>query len=102
MPPPRFARRRHEAPEDLASWFARSARSLVRPPLVRRRDLRALVLDGYATQRIVLALRVALPVVRHENPGQVRVAVEDHPEHVVRLPLLPVGGRVDAGDAGHI
>src|SRR4030095_1073173 len=71
--------------------------SLVRPPPVRRRELRPLVLHRDTTERIVLALRVALPVVRHEDPGQVRVSVEDHTEHVVRLPLLPVGGGVDAG-----
>ena len=72
------------------------------PPLVRRRDLRALVLDRDAAERVVLALRVALPVVRHQDPGQGRVAVEDDAEHVVGLPLLPVGGRVDAGDARHV
>src|SRR5262245_29129133 len=76
---------------------ARSSRSPVSPPFIRRRDLRALVLDRDAAQRVVLALRVALPVVRHEDPGQPRVAVEDDAEHVVRLPLLPVGRRVDLG-----
>src|SRR5690606_35352633 len=76
-----------------------SSRSLVRPPAIRRRDLRALVLDGNAAKRIVLALRETLPVVRHENPGERGVPIEDDAEHVVRLPLLPVGRRVDAGDA---
>src|SRR5215475_770150 len=69
---------------------AHSSRSSVRPPLVRRRNLRALVFDRYATERIVLPLRESLPVVRHEDPGQRRVPIEDHAEHVVRLALVPV------------
>src|SRR5947207_5430959 len=36
--------------------------SLVAPPLVGRRDLRTLVLHGYAAQGVVLALGVPLPV----------------------------------------
>src|SRR3954462_13617782 len=75
--------------------------SLVDPPLVRGRNLGALVFDGHAAERVVLALRVALPVVRHEDPGEVGVAGEDDTEHVVGLPLLPVGGRVDVGHARH-
>src|SRR3954447_20916793 len=78
-----------------------SRRSLVDPPLVRGRNFGALVLDGYAAERVVLPLGVALPVVRHEDPGQVGVAGEDDAEHVVRLPLLPAGGGVDAGHARH-
>ncbi len=50
-----------------------------RPPLVGRRDLGALVLDRDAAERVVLALRVPLPVVRHEDPGQVRVARRRRP-----------------------
>src|SRR5882724_2550819 len=51
---------------------AHSSRSPVGPPLVGRRDLRALVLHGNATERVVLALRVAFPVVRHEDAGETR------------------------------
>src|SRR5690606_37731658 len=76
--------------------------SLVGPPGVRRRDLGALVLHRHPAERVVLPLRVALPVVRHQNSGQPGVAVEDDAEHVVDLPLLPVGGRVDLGDAGQV
>jgi hypothetical protein len=56
----------------------------------------ALVLDGDAAERVVLALRVARPVVRHEDAGQGRVAVEDDAEHVPGLALVPVVARVDA------
>src|SRR6185312_8898647 len=86
-------------------WFPallRNRWSLVTPALVGRRDLRALVLDRHAAQRIVLALGEAVPVVRHENAGEARMSVEDDAEHVVGLPLLPVGGRVDRGDAGQV
>src|SRR6476619_6875997 len=64
--------------------------SVVAPALVGRRDRRALVLDGDAAERVVLAMRVAGPVVRHEDPREGRVAVELEPEHVPRLPLVPV------------
>ena len=48
-----------------------------------------------APDAVVLAQRVALPVVRHEDPGDVRVAVEDDPEHVVGLALHGLGARVE-------
>src|SRR5579875_1686633 len=73
----------------------KSWRSCVGPPLVRRRYRRAAVLDRDATERVVLALRVALPVVGHLDPGQGRVTVEDQAEEVPGLPLVPVTGRVD-------
>src|SRR3954469_9126012 len=76
--------------------------SPVGPPGVRRRDDGALVLDRDATERVVLALRVPVPVVGHEDPGERGVAVEDDAEHVERLPLLPVRGRVDPGDGGDV
>src|SRR5918995_6349876 len=44
-------------------------------------------------QRVVV--EVVLP---HVRPAQVGMAGECDPEHVVRLPLVPVGRRVDAGD----
>src|SRR5215472_645011 len=84
-------------PPDAALRAARSARWLcVSSPLVRGRYLGAAVLDRNAAQRVVLALRVALPVVRHLDPGQRRVAVEDDAEQVPGLPLVPVVGGVDA------
>src|SRR3569833_14378 len=72
--------------------------SYVRPPLVRRRHGGPAVLDGDAAEGVVLALRVAHPVVRHHDPGQRRVPVEDQAEEVVRLALVPVVGRVDRHD----
>src|SRR5512133_1717573 len=75
---------------------------VVAPALVGRRDRRALVLDGDAAERVVLALRVAGPVVRHEDPGQRRVAVELDAEHVPGLALLPVVGGVDGDDRGDV
>src|SRR6476661_10045809 len=71
---------------------------VVAPALVGRRDRRALVLDGDAAERVVLALRVAGPVVRHEDPREGRMAVELEPEHVPRLPLVPVVRGVDRND----
>src|SRR5664279_3096646 len=69
--------------------------SVVRPALVGRRDGGALVLHRDATKGIVLALRVTGPVVRYEDAGQRRVAVELDAEHVPGLALVPVVGRVD-------
>src|SRR5215207_2953469 len=71
---------------------------VVAPALVGRRDRRALVLDGDAAEWVVLALRVAGPVVRHEDPGQGGVSVELDPEHVPGLPLVPVVRGVDRHD----
>src|ERR1035437_2500726 len=76
--------------------------SVVRPALVRRRDGGALVLHRDATKGVVLALRVTRPVVRHEDPGQRRVAVELDAEHVPGLALVPVVGRVDLDDGGDV
>ena len=75
---------------------------MVVPPLIRRRDLGAAVLDRDAAERVVLALRVALPVVRHLDPGQRGMAVEDDAEEVPGLPLVPVAGRVHADQRGNV
>src|SRR6478672_3858892 len=80
----------------------RGVPSAVGPPLVGRRDAAALVIDRDPPEGIVLALRVAGPVVGHEDPGQRRVTVEDDPEHVERLALVPVVGGVDAHDRGDV
>src|SRR5450631_2377515 len=76
--------------------------SVVRPALVRWQDGGALVLHGDATEGIVLALRVTRPVVRHEDSGQRRMAVELDAEHVPGLALMPVVGRVDLDDRGDV
>src|SRR5262249_3667283 len=52
-------------------------------------------------ERRVLAQRPALPVVGQENPRQVGMTVEDDAVEVVRLALVPVGGRPHAGHGGH-
>src|SRR5215813_3701394 len=56
--------------------------------------------DGFAADRKVAAQWVAHPVVRHQDPGQVRMALEANAEHVPRLSLIPVGGSVDVVRAG--
>src|ERR687894_348326 len=76
----------------------RGTSSAVTPPLIRRRDGAALVLHGDSSEWIVLALRVARPVVGHQDPGERRVIVEDDPEHVEGLALVPVVGGVDRDD----
>ena len=58
--------------------------SVVGPPRVRGRNLGAVVLHGDAAQRVVLALRVAHPVVGHLDAGQRRVPVEHDPEEIWR------------------
>src|SRR4051812_43274303 len=57
--------------------------------------------DGLAADRIVLAQRVALPVLGHEKPFEVRVAFEHDPHQVELLALVPVAGRPDRDDARH-
>src|ERR671914_2993071 len=46
-----------------------------------------LELDGHPGRRIVLAERVPLPVVGHEQANEVGMPGEAHPEEVVDLPL---------------
>ena len=58
--------------------------------------------DRLAADREVAPLRVALVVLGHQDPAQVRVAVEDHAEHVVDLALLVVGGRPLGRHARHV
>src|SRR6266545_4679867 len=72
------------------------------PPGVRGRDVGVDVPDVHPAERVVLALRVALPVLGHEDPDQVRVAVEAHPEEVVDLALVPVGRGPHAGHRGDV
>src|SRR5258708_34464402 len=54
-----------------------------------------------ALERIVLPLREALPVVRHQNAPAIGVAGEVHPEHVVHLAPQPVGGGPLPADRRH-
>src|SRR3990170_5654320 len=56
-------------------------------------------LHFFVAQGMVLAQRVSDPVVGHQNPAQVGMAAEGDAEHVIHLPLVPVGGRVDGFQA---
>src|SRR5439155_7495098 len=55
--------------------------------------------DRLAAERVVLAQGVALPVVLHQDPGEVRVALGADAHQVPGLALVPVGGRPDRDDA---
>ncbi len=46
--------------------------------------------------------RMAFPVVRHQNPAQAGVPAETDAVHIKDLPLVPVGRRIDCGDAGQL
>src|SRR3984957_15922470 len=49
---------------------------------------------------VILAQRVALPFVGHQNTGQVRMAFEDDSKHVVAFAFQPVRSGPDFADAG--
>ena len=51
--------------------------------------------------RVVLALRMAFPVLWHQQAAQVRMAVENDAEHVPHFPLEPPRGRPHALHGGH-
>src|SRR5438067_7517210 len=73
-----------------------------RQPLVDRRHADVgLVRRADAAERVVLAERMALPVLRHDDPAEIRVAVERDAEEVEDLPFLPVRGREQARHARH-
>ena len=57
---------------------------------------------GLAADRIVLAQRVPVPVVFHDQTPHVRVSVEGDAHQVVLLALVPVGGRPDGDDARNL
>src|SRR5580693_6499624 len=76
--------------------------SCVVPPLLWRGNFRAAILHWDAAERVILALRVALPVVRHLDPGERGMAVEDDPEEVPGLPLMPVVSRVHRDQRGDV
>ena len=78
----------------------RDARSLV--DARRRKDRHQSSSEkrtGSPPERIVLAERMSLPVLGHEDADEVRVALEADPHHVEGLALEPVGGRPDGEDA---
>src|SRR5947208_7283354 len=82
-------------------WDARALVDL--RPLRSDRHLRlSRKSDGLAADRIVLAERVAFPVVVHENAALVRVAVEAEAHHVEGFALVPVCGRPDADETRNL
>src|SRR3954471_7314902 len=75
----------------------------VRPELLRR-DLqrhrgRRMLVD---LDRVILPERVTLPVLRHQQPPRIRVAVEHDAEQIPHFALEPVGSRPDAADGRHV
>ena len=47
--------------------------------------------------RIILPQGMPFPVVGHEQPAEIGVALETNPEHVENFPLVPVGRRPQIG-----
>src|SRR5438270_8218349 len=74
----------------LISW-APSSVSAVRSVMASPRPGRFFELHRNAADRIVLAQRMALPVVGHEDACEIGMALEDDPEHVVDLALHGLG-----------
>src|SRR5262245_52980651 len=58
---------------------------------LRPRDRGEVVALQASAQRVVLAQRVRREAIGHQDPPQVRMALENHAVHVVRLALHPVG-----------
>src|ERR687893_532323 len=84
-----FASRPAARPLRAALSMRRSSLSISLPQILEG----ALCADLEALQERVV-VEVVLP---HVQPSQVWVPLEGDPEHVVRLPLVPVGSRVDTG-----
>src|SRR5665213_3829356 len=59
----------------------------------------AIAMLAVSLHRVVLAERVAVPVVGHHDAGEARMAGEAHAEEVEDFALVEVGGRPDGGDA---
>src|SRR5262249_28333872 len=55
-----------------------------------------------AFDRKILAERIAMKAVPGQDATQIGMTRETNSEHVVGLPLRPVGGEKDTGDRGHI
>ena len=66
--------------------------------IVPRRPLNC---TGMRADLVVLAQRVALPVLRHQDAGEVGVAVEHDAEHVEHLALHRLGAGVDVEQRRH-
>src|SRR5215213_5416206 len=84
-----FASRPAARPLKAALSMRRSSLSISLPQILEG----ALGANFEAFQERVV-VEVVLP---HIQPPQVRMSLEGDAEHVIRLPLVPIGGRVDPG-----
>src|SRR5262245_16558251 len=89
------------------TFFVRSSTitfSQINSPLATGRSAILAPPDPVILQRelVVLAERVALPVLREQNPRQVRVAGEPDAAQVVGLALVPVGRLPQARHGRHL
>src|SRR5207248_5248102 len=101
---PAGRRRTRAAPRERRGSSARApgCASLRRSPCARVRwSFSVREADRLAADRIVLAQRVAFPVVLEQDPHEIRMAVEADAHQVELLALVPVGGRPHAYDARH-
>src|SRR5436190_19630020 len=55
-----------------------------------------------ASQRKILAQRVALPVVRQQDAAQIGVTVEDHAKQIKRFALVPIRGAPNPSHTRHV
>src|SRR5438128_6729643 len=58
--------------------------------------------DRLAEGNVILSQRMAFPGLGHQQPAQVGVRVELDAEQVPGLAFVPVRGRPDLGQAGHV
>src|SRR5437588_1115806 len=58
--------------------------------------------DRLAEGYVILAQRMAFPALRHQQPAQVRMAIELDPEKVPSFPFVPVGSRPDLRQGRHV
>src|SRR5579875_809191 len=80
----------------LVSAIRSSLRGRSLPGLVILREV-----DGLAADRVVTAQGMPDPIVGHQDPGEVGMALEHDAEHVPGLTLVPVGRGVDVMGARH-
>src|SRR2546425_6170446 len=87
MKMPRSARTAPPPLTSFQSWTGSRFMLFQRDPLILVGEL------------VVLAERIAGPVLRQKNPPEVGMVLEADAVHVVGLALVPVGGLPEAGDA---
>jgi hypothetical protein len=45
---------------------------------------------------------MALPIVRQQNPSQIRVPIKDHAKQIKRLTLVPIPRSPNSTNRGHV